>query len=124
MNYKGKIPPKQWDKNELSVFSGGTLYEIEIRSLAVGLSKEEVLEYYGLELGDLPPYDRWFFDVTYARGRLIAKQNATAAMFEAMKGRDQLNASLAYMTRFGNEQWKEKAGVAGGAKEIRIVVDE
>ena len=121
--YKGRMPPKVWDATKLEVFGEeAKLRSLEIQSMAVGLSEEEVLDYYNLEKGDLPPYDRWFFECNFKRGRLVAKQNATAKLFASMDGNSQ--AIMQYLSRFGSEEWRRDGASEGLGKQIKIVVDD
>lgn len=124
VNRAPKLPPNSWDESQLAVFSKRN--EVEIRSLAPGLELDEILEYYNIEsLDDLPDYDRLFLEVTFKRARIIAKQNATAHLISSMVGANALSASLAYLTRFGNESWKDSNGTGvKPPKGIRIVLDE
>lgn len=124
MNELPKIPPTVWDEDSLEVFE--RKHEMEIRSLAPGLEMEEILEYYGIDSIDLlPDYDRWFFEVTWKRGRILAKQNAAAALIKALEGKGAIDASLHYLTRFGNDNWKmDSASGFKTPKSIRIVMDE
>ena len=119
-----RIPPVKWDFSKIQVFE--RLHEAEIRSLAPGLEMDEVLSYYGIESIDLlPEYDRWFFETTWNRGRIIAKQNAAASLIDAMSSRDALPASLAYLTRFGGPNWQAAEGTgAKVAKGLKIVIEE
>lgn len=118
------IAPKTWDNNKLQHFEKS--HKAEIENLAVGLSDQEIYDYYGIEdVNDLPEYDKLFLTVTIKRGRLVAKQNATHHLFEAMKSKDALPASLAYLTRFGHSGWGEDKGT--GAKvptTLKIVLED
>ena len=120
---KRGAPPKTWDMSKLEFFNPHE-HTPEINQLCIGLNKEEVLEYYGITYDDLPEYDKWYFDITFTRGRTTAKSNAVGKLFTAMKGRDALPASLSYLTRFGGD-WIEKAGESDKMpKSIKIVVEE
>lgn len=118
------IPPAVWDATKLQVFE--RKHEMEIRSLSPGLEIAEILEYYGIDdINLLPEYDRWFLEVSWNRGRIIAKQNAVASIIKSMESRDSLAASLAYLTRFGNDAWQDSS--ASGAKvpkSIKIVMED
>lgn len=122
--FKGKMPPKIWDKGRFEVWDKPDFQKLEIQNMAPGLSRAETLLYYNLEEDDLPDYDLWFFDVHYNRGRLLAKQNATAKLMDCMDGNAQ--AILAYMSRFGKEEWQNTpTGGSGkqGAGEITVKWD-
>ena len=98
---------------------------MEIKSLAVALSDEEILDYYDLTIDDLNDYDKRFFKVTAKRGRLTAVQNAASHVFDAMKGKDKLAASLAYLTRYGNDNWKDPSATGSKApKTVRLIVED
>jgi len=118
------IAPKVWDDEKLECFERSQM--TEIRNLAVGLSDEEVCEYYGIEdRSELPEYDELFLKVNMARGRLVAKQNACHNLFKAMEGKDALPASLAYLTRFGHDAWAQDKGTnAKNPTGIRIILDD
>ena len=119
-----KIPPVVWDSAKLQVFE--RKHEMEIRSLSPGLEIGEILSYYGIDSVDsLPEYDRWFLETAHSRGRIIAKQNAVASIIKSMESRDALAASLAYLTRFGNDSWQSDSGIGSKIpKSIRIVMEE
>ncbi len=91
--------------------------------MAVALSEEEVLAYYNLEKGDLPPYDRFFFEMEFIRGRTVAKQNAAASLMKAMDG--DKDAVLAYLNRFGGGDWSTKPVVdPGKSVPLHVVIAE
>ncbi|MCP3665731.1 MAG: hypothetical protein GY696_25090 [Gammaproteobacteria bacterium] len=118
------IAPKTWDNDKLKVFERSQ--QAEIRTLSVGLSDQEIYDYYGIDnITRLPEYDRLFLKVNITRGRLVAKQNATHQLFKAMEGKDALPASLAYLTRFGSDAWQSAAGTgARMPREVKIVIEE
>lgn len=118
-----KAAPNIWDYEKLENFE--RQQEAEIRNLAVALSDEEILSYYGLTKDDLSEYDAEFFKVITTRGRLVAVQNAASHLFDAMKGKDALAASLAFLTRHGNDSWKSDSGTGAKApKGIKIILEE
>lgn len=119
-----KIAPRKWDADKLECFSPSQRAEIE--NLAVALSDEEIFSYFDITgFDDLPDYDAMFLRVSINRGRLIAKQNACHHLFKAMEGKQGMPAALAYLTRFGHDNWKEgQAGAVGLPKRVSIVIDE
>ncbi len=122
--FKGKIPPNVWDEDRLEFWNNPKIQSVEIQHLAMGQSREEILDYYFLddEILQEHDYDAWFFEVNFRRGRMLAKQNATASLFDSMKGNSA--ASLAYLTRFGKEEWQSDSGTsASHAAEIKVVLD-
>lgn len=117
-----KIPPKQWDFDEAQVFTN--LEVIEIGQMAKGLEKDEILTFYGLKYSDLPSYDKWILDVTFDRARINAKKDAVHKLFGSMTGKDALAGSLAYLSRFGNQNWQSEGTGSKIPKSIKIVVEE
>jgi hypothetical protein len=118
-----KAAPNIWDYEMLQNFQRQS--EAEIRNLAPALSDDQILDYYGLTIDDLSNYDKRFFTVTAKRGRLVALQNAASHLFDAMKGKDALAASLAYLTRHGSDTWRSESGTgAKSPKTVKIVLED
>lgn len=116
--------PAEWDQKQLRVFNLSS-DEYQIKQFAKGMEPEEVLAWYGLERNDLPPYDEWFFDVTFKRGRLEAKKESVDKLFANMSSQKGLEASLAYLTRFGNERWQsDKNTDPGKVKGLKIILTD
>lgn len=130
MNPVTKLPiktkraaPRSWNQDNIRAFTVSE-HEYMIKDMAKGLEKDEILAYLGLEYTDLCEYDRFFFDVTFARGRVDQKHHAVLKLVESMSGKTALASSLAYLTRFGNSTWKAPEGTGEKiAKGIKIVVD-
>ena len=118
--FKGRMPPKIWDAEELTVFDDPRKYKMEIRSMAMALSEDEVLSFYNLEKGDLPPYDLFFFETEFNRGRILAKQNAAAALMGMMETNK--DAVMAYLTRFGGGEWTTKPESPQNGKTVPLHV--
>jgi len=120
-------PPVNWDQQQLQFFNAME-HTAEIMALAQGLSMEEVLNFYGITIGLLPDYDEFFFEITYIRGRMKAKQEAVQSLFDNMKiakGGIGTQASLAYLTRFADSFKGEVNGANSGTpKAIKIELVE
>jgi hypothetical protein len=119
-------PPKSWDQTQMQFFNAAE-HKAEIMALAQGLTMEEVLNFYGITSGILPDYDEFFFEVTYIRGRMKAKQEAVQSLFDNMKvakGGIGTQASLAYLTRFADSFKGEVNGSDGTPRAIKIEVVE
>lgn len=115
-------PPASWDEQRLQFFRETYRFEGEIKRLAAGLDREEVLNYYGLTDGVLPEYDQYFFDICFIRGRMDAKHKAVQRLFDQMgEGRNGTHAALAYLNRFANS-FKGEAGKNDIPKAIKIEV--
>ena len=94
--------------------------------MSAGMEPEEILSWYDLEYGQLSDYDRWFFDVTFRRGRLEAKKQAVSQLFANMQSPNKgMEASLAFLQRFGNERWQaDKSTSQGKIKGLKIFVTD
>ena len=114
-------PPRSWDQRDLRYFEAH-IHEGEIKRLAAGLDREEVLNYYGLTEGLLDDYDQYFFDICFIRGRMEAKHDAVKSLFKQMNdGRGGVQASLTYLGRFANS-FQGETGEGSAPKAIRIEV--
>ena len=126
-SFRGQMPPKIWDADRLVTFTNPTLHAAEIQSLAVGLTRLEVLDYYNLVEEDLEPYDHWFFDMNYKRGRILAKQNATDSLFDSMASTP--NSAMEYLRRFGLDEWQNSLttstnpNLGPNQAEIKVTID-
>ncbi len=114
--------PSVWDAELLSTWDKPDFYALEIQSMAPGLMREEILEYYNLDEYDLSDYDYWFFDANYKRGRIVAKQNVVSKL---LANADNPTVAAAYMNRFGKGEWQNRpSGKEAGVKEIKLVLDD
>jgi len=118
-----KAAPRNWIQKELQVFIIAE-HEYMIRDMSKGLEKEELLSYFGLVYSDLPSYDKFFFDVTFARGRIDQKHNAVLKLVESMNGNSALQSSLAYLQRFGNDIWKQDVKLASDKpSKVELIIN-
>jgi hypothetical protein len=78
----------------------------EIEQLAVGLSKQEILEYYFRDEDSLSPNERIILARAFNRGRASAKAKATLSLFNQMNGKDGIKGALSYLVRFA-EDWPQ-----------------
>lgn len=116
-----KRPPEQWSDNDVEFFSTSDI--MDIRDLSRGLSKDEVLAYYGLQYDDLGRKDQFFFDIEYNRGQVLAKKTAVDRLFTSMTDRNGHQASLAFLKRFA-EKWPDSEEVASeGGKTIKFMLE-
>lgn len=93
-------------------------YADDIAYLAKGQNKSEVLEYYGLTETELSNEDKKLLDVVVNRAKVIAKAEATTALFNSMKDkRTAASSSLSYLVRFSND-WKLSDEAIGTEKFI------
>ena len=94
----------------------------EIERLAAGLSREEVLDCYGVSEEELNQCDRDIFDRAYRKGRALAKARAVDALFVQMvSGKDGVKGSLSYLRQLGKEwEGEGESGVAGRILRIEM----
>lgn len=119
----GKPIPRKWENDKLKFFNA-VEHKAEIQALARGLTIEEALNFYGLTMGVLPEYDAVYFVSTYLQGRVKAKSDAVAALFENMRGVQGTQASLAYLNRFAQSFQNEVGAADNSIKAIKIEVVE
>lgn len=119
----GKPIPKKWENDKLKFFNA-VEHKAEIQALARGLTIEEALNFYGLTAGVLPEYDALYFVATYLQGRVKAKSDAVAALFNNMNGAQGTQASLAYLNRFAQSFQTEVGSGNDTIKAIKIEVVE
>jgi len=74
--------------------------------MSFGLTKQEVLDYWGLSYEKLPENDKWFFDVNFAKGRSQAKRIAVDRLFTTMKLSNAKDSCMAYLVRF-SDNWDD-----------------
>jgi len=123
-----KARQNPYDKlpDELAIFDQATLYEVE--HLSKGMSEEEVLAIFTLDLEELEQYptDLIWFRKAFKRGRSMAKHKAVNDLFQAMQGRQAKEASIAYLQRFG-VLWPEAKEQDGNDKKnfsFTVVLDD
>jgi hypothetical protein len=99
----------------------------EIEILAEGLTENEVCNYmWGIDFSSLDPAMLPEFRRSYVRGRTRMKIYAINALKQSMHGRNNLQASLAVLTRFAEAFPKiadDEGNVNGKDFNFRIVVD-
>jgi len=98
---------------------------MEIEGMAAGLSEQEVLDYYGLDLAELEDtIDLKWFQKAFRKGRSRAKQAAVQKLFTAMSDRNGAQASIAYLRHFG-DKWPQadQAGIGEGKFSFNVVMD-
>jgi hypothetical protein len=117
-------------RNAMDIPKEGLLRESEkseIEVLAEGLSKDEVCGYmWGCTYAEIDRAAKADFTRHYTRGRTRMKIYAVNALKQAMHGRQNLQASLAILTRFAEEFPKiadEDGNVVGKDFNFKIVVD-
>lgn len=119
---KRGAPPASWDQNKLTFFTAYT-HEQEIKALAAGLNREEVLNYYGVTEGMLPDEDQYFFDICFIRGRMDAKHRAVKALFSQMNdSRQGTQAALSYLQRFADSFKGDADKSSAVPKAVRIEI--
>lgn len=95
----------------------------QIQLLSEGLSKQDVLDYYGLTLERLSDEDTILFNKAYNRGRVNMKLYAVRALKQAMtNSKTGMAASLAALSQL-SEQWSD-APQAAAAKSFTISLNE
>ncbi len=114
-------PPAKWDQSKL-LFFNDTEHRLEIQSLAVGLTEAEVLQYYGITIDQLSPYDRWFFQINFNRGRIEGKKKAVDSLFIAMGRKNDCTASLAYLNRFA-DKWPESDARQDSGRILKVFLE-
>lgn len=102
--------------------------ELEIESLAEGLTQDEVSLYlWGESYDSLGGELKKKFDRAHCRGRTKMKIHAVNALKEQMKGRNGLQASLAVLTRFAEAFPKiadEDGNIKGAGFSFRVELDD
>jgi len=89
----------------------------EVVHLSRGLTVEEVLASFGMDLEDLAEQDETFkrdFKIAFMKGRASGKREAIDKLFNQMtnaKGGDK--ACLEYLSRFGDKWSDEAEGITG-----------
>lgn len=98
--------------------------EYEIRMLARGLTKEEVVNCFGEELCDLSEGDKKFLLSNYTRGRTEGKRQAVEDFFSHMKNPKFGNqVCLEYLTRFADD-WPEEGVSAGSGFNFKVLMEK
>ena len=98
--------------------------EYEIRSLARGLTKEEVVNCFGAELCDLKDGDKRFLLAHFTRGRAEGKRQALEDLFGHMKNQKYGNqVCLEYLTRFADD-WPEEGVSAGAGFNFKVLMEK
>ena len=103
---------------ELKYFKRVDLEEIE--TMSAGLSEEEVLSYYALEVSELlegedatPTADLIWLRKAQKRGRAKAQMKAVSKLFSSMSDRNGGQYSLAYLRQMA-DKWEAGEGNGGG----------
>lgn len=86
------------------------------------MSAQEICDYFSMNYADLLPLDKVEFDRAFKKGRANMRYFAVRQLKAATMGNNGLQASLAILTRFG-EEW-ERAGEMAGVKSFKIVIDD
>ena len=119
-------PPDSWDDAKLKFFNAIDHAE-DIQYMAKGLSKSEVLDYYGLTIEDINalPYDEWFFRINFGKGRTSGKLDAIRGLFDSMKQKGGNTPSLSYLTRFADNFPDDKNNVDTPSvnRAFKIILD-
>lgn len=100
------VPPPRFDSSELKHISvaEGQL----IRQYAKTMDEDEIAFMLGIDFSKLDVVSLRYFQTEFTRGQLEARHQAGEALFSAMKKNNSgLQAALAYLERFGGEEWKE-----------------
>lgn len=80
-------------------------HSAEIKAMSHGMTITEICDFYGLAWNNLIDNDKFFLCAFFLKGRSTGTYNATQSLFSQMNGRDGVKASLAYLSRFG-ENWE------------------
>lgn len=98
-------------------------HSAEIKGMAHGMTIQEICDFYGIVLGGLGDDDKFFFCTMFLKGRASGTLKATNKLFNQMSERDGVKASLAYLSRFG-ENWENIENTAkkldGAPRAVRI----
>lgn len=97
----------------------------QIKNMAVGMSQDEVCEFFGVNIQNVDGEDLAFFKYWYRMGRADGNKRAVNALFKQMDQRGGGQVALSYLIRFGND-WEEKPQgdlEQSGKKSFRIVLD-
>lgn len=61
---------------------------MDVEAMAAGMSQEEVLDFFDLELSDLDPTETVYFIKHYKRGKGAAKRQMVEALMAAARGKN------------------------------------
>ncbi len=118
----GTMPPQYWDKEKMAFFDPSNV--AEIHTLSKGMNEAECLLYFGItNTAQISHYDYFFFHVEFCRGRVQGKQAAVEYLFDNMRMKGGFQASISYLTRFGDE-WEVNETDKPGSRTMRIVMAE
>lgn len=115
------------DLPQMTFFDDADLYEIE--DFAPGLTEQEVLDYYALDLREvqsLESEDYKYFTIAYKRGVSKAKHKAVDSLLKSMDVKGGSQASLAFLRTFA-ELWPSDSDVLtnpNGNFNFKVVLEE
>ena len=86
-----------------------------VKDMAAGMSKDEVLGTFSIQMDDLTKTERIYFDEFYAFGKGMAVNQVVQNLIESTKGRQGQAAAMSFLRRFAKEWEGEVEGDSGGA---------
>lgn len=102
-----------------SILTEGDLKLVE--QFAESMNPQEACNWFGIHYKDLLPADKENFDFAFNRGRANIKFFAMNKLKESCAGKQGLQASLAILSRFG-EEWEHSAEMTD-VKSFKVVLD-
>ena len=86
-----------------------------VKDMAAGMSKDEVLGTFSIQMDDLTKTERIYFDEFYAFGKGMAVNQVVQNLIESTKGRQGQAAAMSFLRRFAKEWEGEVEGDSSGA---------
>ena len=98
---------------------------MKVEDLAMGLSENEALSFFGLCFDDLNDAEVMYFKNAYKRGLAKAKHKATEKLFAAMSDRNGGSVAMKYLQIFGDRFPADENGAiaTGNGFSLKIVKD-
>lgn len=108
-----------FDESKISLFNVG--YDCaRIEEAARGLTRKDVLAFFGYAEEELNEDERAFFSHHYLIGRATGKNLAVDHLFKQMGQKGGAQASISYLVRFA-DNWEEKLEADGDAKRKFVI---
>ena len=98
--------------------------EFEIRTLARGMTREEVATCFGYDFSELEDADRRYLNAHWTRGRKAGIAQAVEDLFVQMKHpKTGADVCLNYLTRFADD-WPEEGVSAGAGFNFKVLMEK
>lgn len=93
---------------------------MEVSDMAAGMTREEILKTFSIELDELSKDERIYFDEFYNYGRGMAVRKVVNNLVEATRGRQGQAAAMSFLRRFAKEFEGELEGETSGEFSFRF----